>query len=111
MKVTFEARVLMTFDGTEVGDNVITDTSDLAMALIPDENLVLEDYVSDKDHITAEGTEIMTDMFVESLIALMSYSNDKGYCKDYEYLKDVISRLEAGLMTPTEVLERKNALE
>jgi hypothetical protein len=61
-------------------------------------NLNRSQYLDKEDLPTADGAKVLTNVFVQGLVANIHSAHQKGYWNDAEHIRYIISELERGFV-------------
>lgn len=67
-----------------------------------DRNLDRKCYLTKEDLPTAEGSKVLSNVFVQGLIGNIHHAHQKGYWDSAEHLRYIISELERGFIQITD---------
>lgn len=103
MEFTFYGWCTLTLDyqpGAEGSKHISTDFN----LEFPEKSILsVEGYIDENGHPTAEGSKVLTEIFLQGLIGNIHIAHKKGFRDDVEHLMYIISKLEQGFATPAEV--------
>jgi hypothetical protein len=61
-------------------------------------NLQRKQYLDNEDLPTADGSKVLTNVFVQGLIGNIHHAHEKGFWNDAEHIKYIIAELERGFV-------------